>query len=223
MSDNTSGHGVAAVIPREIDRWNWDAFLLNWIWGLGNNTFIALLMFVPGVNFVVPFVLGFKGSAWAWRNKRWQSPEHFRHVQRLWTIWGVIAWVVVLTFIAAVWFGVMAMFKHSEPYQLAVTRLQGNAEAVAVLGTPITTGNSSGSISTSGASGRAELAIPVEGSKARGTLYLRATKDFGAWKLERIELEVEGRRSRINLGEGDRVRLEVPRGQLAIRAASPQN
>ena len=30
-------------IPPEIDRWNWGAFLLNWIWGVGNNTFIALL------------------------------------------------------------------------------------------------------------------------------------------------------------------------------------
>jgi hypothetical protein len=44
--DNTSGQGVGAVVPPEIDCWNWGAFLLNWIWGIGNNTFIALLMFV---------------------------------------------------------------------------------------------------------------------------------------------------------------------------------
>jgi len=30
------------AIPAEIDRWNWGAFLLNWIWGIGNKTFIAL-------------------------------------------------------------------------------------------------------------------------------------------------------------------------------------
>lgn len=41
--ENTSGQGVAAVVPPELDRWNWGAFLLNWIWGIGNNTFIALL------------------------------------------------------------------------------------------------------------------------------------------------------------------------------------
>jgi hypothetical protein len=34
-------------IPPEIDRWNWGAFLLNWIWGVGNNTFIGLLTLIP--------------------------------------------------------------------------------------------------------------------------------------------------------------------------------
>ena len=37
-------------IPPEIDRWNWGAFLLSWIWGVGNNTFIALLSLVPIVG-----------------------------------------------------------------------------------------------------------------------------------------------------------------------------
>ena len=64
-------------IPPELDRWNWGAFLLNWIWGVGNNTYIALLTFVPFVGIVMPFVLGAKGSRWAWRNGRWDNVEHF--------------------------------------------------------------------------------------------------------------------------------------------------
>lgn len=63
--ENTSGGGSNAMVPPEIDRWNWGAFLLTWIWGVGNNTFIALLMFVPFVNIVMWFVLGARGSAWA--------------------------------------------------------------------------------------------------------------------------------------------------------------
>ena len=55
-----------AEIPPELDRWNWGAFFLNWIWGIGNSTYIALLMFVPLVNIVMIFVLGAKGSRWAW-------------------------------------------------------------------------------------------------------------------------------------------------------------
>ncbi len=51
------------VIPPEIRRWNWGAFLLNWIWGIGNQTYIALLALIPGVNLVMLFVLGAKGSA----------------------------------------------------------------------------------------------------------------------------------------------------------------
>ncbi len=69
-------------IPPELDRWNWGAFLLNWIWGIGNNTFVALLTLVPGIGFIMMFVLGAKGSRWAWRNGRWDSIEHFRRVQR---------------------------------------------------------------------------------------------------------------------------------------------
>jgi hypothetical protein len=76
------------VVPPEINRWNWGAFLLNWIWGVGNNTFIALLTFVPFLGLIMPFVLGAKGNAWAWRNGRWDSIEHFKRVQRSWAIWG---------------------------------------------------------------------------------------------------------------------------------------
>jgi hypothetical protein len=60
-------------IPPELDRWNWGAFLLNWIWGVGNNTYIALLVFIPVFGLVMPFVLGAKGSRWAWRNGRWTA------------------------------------------------------------------------------------------------------------------------------------------------------
>jgi hypothetical protein len=217
MESNTSGHGVAAVIPPELDRWNWGAFLLNWIWGIGNNTFIALLMFIPVVNMVMPFVLGAKGSAWAWRNKRWDSADQFRHVQRLWTIWGIVAWVVLLAVIAAAWFGVTAFIKHSEPYQMAIARLQANAEAVSALGTPITAGTPTGRIETSGPTGMADLAFSVEGPKGKGTVYLHATKDLGAWKLDRIQLQVEGRAGRINLGEGDRVQLDDDSVVTALR------
>ena len=88
--ENTSGQGSQAVIPPEIQGWSWGAFLMNWIWGLFNGTYIALLMFVPFVNFVMFFVLGAKGNAWAWRNKKWDSIEHFKAVQRKWAIAGVV-------------------------------------------------------------------------------------------------------------------------------------
>src|SRR3990170_1543286 len=131
--ENTSGQGKAAVVPPEVDRWNWGAFLLNWIWGIGNNTFIALLMFVPFANFVMPFVLG------------------------------------------------------------------ANPQAMAVLAPPIKTGMVQGSINSSGPSGKADISFSVEGQKAKGVVYLDATKDMGQWKANRIELEIEGRPDRIDL------------------------
>ena len=38
------------------------------------------------------FVLGAKGSRWA-AYGRWDSVEHFKRVQRLWAIWGIMIWL----------------------------------------------------------------------------------------------------------------------------------
>jgi hypothetical protein len=102
---NSSGQGKDAIVPEEIKKWNWGAFLLSGFWGLGNGTYIGLLSFVPFTwimldisfwillipVFVISVILGFKGNEWAWRNKRWESVEHFQRVQRKWTQVGVLA------------------------------------------------------------------------------------------------------------------------------------
>jgi len=103
--ENTSGTGRDAAVPAEIDRWNWGAFLLTWIWGIGNNTYIALLSFIPFVNLVMLFVLGIKGSAWAWKNKRWESVEHFKSTQRKWAIAGLV--VCVISFLLGILVGAL--------------------------------------------------------------------------------------------------------------------
>lgn len=70
-------------------KWNWGAFLMNWIWGIGNKTYIALLCLIPGVNLVMIFVLGARGNQWAWKNNRWENAEHFNRVQNLWAAFGL--------------------------------------------------------------------------------------------------------------------------------------
>ncbi len=101
---NTSGQGEAAVIPPEIQGWNWGAFWLSWIWGIGNNVMIALLAFI------VPFwniYLGLKGNELAWRNKQWESVEHFKQVQKKWAVWGLglfIATMALTCVCVGIWF-----------------------------------------------------------------------------------------------------------------------
>jgi hypothetical protein len=99
-------------VPPAVDRWNWGAFLLRWIWGIGNNTFIALLMFVPLANIVMPFVLGVKGSSWALRNKRWDSIEQFKRVQRKWTVWGVIGVALSIALLVGFFFCIKGEIAH---------------------------------------------------------------------------------------------------------------
>jgi hypothetical protein len=191
--ENTSGQGKGAAIPVELKGWNWGAFLMNWVWGIFNKTYIALLTFVPLVGMFMPFVLGFKGNAWAWRNKKWESIEHFRKVQRKWAMWGVITLVVSLVVSAGSVFLLFESLKNSEPYVMAVDKAQLSEEVQKAIGTPIKPGWwMVGNISTEGSNGTAELSIPLEGSKNKGAVYVKATKANNKWKPDQLSFLPEG-------------------------------
>lgn len=200
--DNTSGHGAASHVPPSIRRWNWGAFLLNWIWGLGNGTLIALLMFVPLVNVVFAFVLGAKGSEWAWRNKRWESVAQFQAVQRRWAKWGVIAWLASIALFFALFIGLFAMLKDSDAYRLAQSRLQADERVVEIVGQPFTTGYPMGSIEISGPRGAASLSFGVEGPKGKGIVFVEAVRDLGQWQIRRMVFEEDGTGLRIDVVPG---------------------
>jgi len=106
--------GAAAIaIPDGIKGWSWGAFLLNWIWAIGNKTWIGLLALVPYVGFIMAIVLGFKGREWAWKARQWESVEHFNRVQKKWSFWGV-AIVVVATVIGLVALAIPAYMSYKE-------------------------------------------------------------------------------------------------------------
>ncbi|MEI6757141.1 MAG: hypothetical protein FDX18_06005 [Chlorobium sp.] len=196
---NSSGQGPSAIVPAEVDRWNWGAFLLNWIWGVGNNTFIALLMFIPFAGVIMMFVLGVKGSEWAWRNKRWESVEQFKAVQRKWTKWALIVYAASAVLFGGLFFSVSSSLKDSEAIKMAVTRLESSQEVSQILGKPLTTGMPMGSFEITGPSGSAKLSFSVEGPKGKGTVYLDAVKELGKWKINQIVFEEESTGRRIDL------------------------
>ena len=76
-------------IPQGVKGWSWGAFLLAPFWAIGNKTWIGLLAFIPYVSWVMAVVLGIKGREWAWKNKKWRDIEHFRSVQRRWSVWAI--------------------------------------------------------------------------------------------------------------------------------------
>lgn len=196
---NESGRGEASDVPAEIRGWNWGAFLLSWLWGIGNATPIALLTLVPCAGLVMPFVLGAKGSEWAWQNRRWHGVDDFRRTQRSWAVAGVVTWVAGLAAVVIIAIGASSMLGSSEAYQLAEARLRHNPEIAAVFGEPLETGRVTGSVSVSGPAGEAKIAFDLDGPKAHGTVYVNAKKDKGEWTIEEMEVEVEGREERIRL------------------------
>jgi hypothetical protein len=103
--DNTSGQGSGAALPDGVGGLCWSGFLWNWIWGLLNRVWFSLLVFVPVVGMLVPFVLLLKGRQWAWENKSWESVDHFNSVQRKWTMVGLVLMIGALVLgIAAIMF-----------------------------------------------------------------------------------------------------------------------
>jgi hypothetical protein len=211
---NQPADTMPEAIPAEIDRWNWGAFLLNWIWGIGNNTFIALLVFVPFVGLVMPFVLGAKGSRWAWRNGRWDSVAHFQRVQRKWAIWGVVIWLGAIALFGAIFGGTFYILRDSEAYELGESRLKVSRAATDALGIPISTSFPMGSISTNGATGRAVLNFSATGPKATGRVLLEAIKKDGVWSLTKLTLKVDGRDDVIDLIDGDKNKVEIEGARL---------
>lgn len=102
--ENKSHRDLTENVPAEINEWNWGAFFLNGFWGLGNKTYIALLAFIPVINIFMMFILGFKGNEMAWKNKEWESVEHFKAVQRNWNIAGLGALgLYIILFIMELW------------------------------------------------------------------------------------------------------------------------
>ncbi|HTA66553.1 MAG TPA: cytochrome c oxidase assembly factor Coa1 family protein [Xanthomonadaceae bacterium] len=194
MTENTSGQGSNATVPPEIHGWNWGAFLLTWIWGIGNNVLLALLTLVPIVGLVMWIVLGVKGSEWAWQQKRWDSVEHFRRVQRAWAKWGVVVWLacIVLSaiFVALIFFVVTAAMKGSEPYRMGVDRLHADTAAMTELGTPVTTSFPSGSIHVLNDEGTVDFRIAVHGTSKSGVLYIRGERSEDRWHYDRVDLVI---------------------------------
>ncbi|MFG6485642.1 cytochrome c oxidase assembly factor Coa1 family protein [Roseateles sp. BYS78W] len=197
--ENTSGQGPASRVPPEIRRWNWGAFLLNWIWGIGNNTLAALLVMVPFVGLIWIFVLGAKGSEWAWRNKRWESVEQFHATQRQWAKWGAIVWGASLAVFALIFVLVFGLLKDSEAYKMAQARLAADARIVEIVGQPMSTGIPMGSIQVSGPDGSAQLSFSVEGPRGKGTAYVAARKSLGQWKIEGLAFQEDDTQRRIEL------------------------
>jgi len=198
--ENSSGQGPGSEVPIEIRRWNWAAFFFNWIWGLGNSVYISLLMFIPGVNLIIPFVLGAKGSTWAWQNQKWESVEAFRREQRMWLIIGFSIILGFALFISGFVYFIGSIMKSSDAYQISLDQIQNHPQVIETLGKPIEAGFFvSGSVSIQNSTGNADISYNIEGPKATGKAYVEANKEKGQWLFQSIVVEVNPDGQRIVL------------------------
>lgn len=114
------------------------------------------------------------------------------------SIVGAIVLAGVL-FVAGIFALVFTAIKSSDVYKHAVQVAKHDTRVVNALGAPISEGwFVSGNINVSGSSGNADLAIPIVGNKAKGTIYVAARKSAGLWTYQTLELRVDGQEDRID-------------------------
>lgn len=108
------------------------------------------------------------------------------------------AFILLILFVV----GIFSLIGNSDVCKAAIEKAQANAAVVEGLGEPIKRGwVVQGHIEVSTGSGHADLAIPLSGSKRKGTLYAVAVKSAGLWKFETLQLDIEGDEKRIDLLE----------------------
>jgi len=119
-----SSDGPNGPFPQELNKFNWGAFLLTWIWSIGNSVWIGLLALISPISLIMMFVLGFKGNEWAWKAKKWESVEQFKAVQAKWQKWGII--IFVASIVLGVLMAVLVVFMSI----VAVKNIQVNDYSV---------------------------------------------------------------------------------------------
>jgi hypothetical protein len=130
-----------------------------------------------------------KKDDWLTRNWKWFVP-----------VIVVAAILICCGFMTVFATTISTAMKSSGAYQQAVSITQESPAAKEVLGSPIKPKFwMSGSISENGASGNADLAIPVSGSHGSGTVFVVATKSGGLWDFETLVLVLDDSGERIDL------------------------
>jgi len=102
------------------------------------------------------------------------------------------------------WVLAVAGFRSSDAAQLALLTAGTNPTLIRKIGEPMTSGwlivgNLRKELTT--ASGDAEMAIPVSGPKGDGTLYFKAVRTAGAWRLTELEFGADEDSGRLELLE----------------------
>jgi hypothetical protein len=90
--------------------------------------------------------------------------------------------------------------KSTDVYEEASARAKANSAVIDALGSPITEGFIvSGNTNVNGASGEANLSIPISGPNGKGTIYVAASKSLGRWNYSGLVVEIGKSHQRIDL------------------------
>jgi hypothetical protein len=108
--------------------------------------------------------------------------------------------VLFVAFVASIALIVFSAMKSTDVYKDALARAKANSVVIEALGSPIAEGFLvSGNTNFNGASGEANLSIPISGPKGKGTIYVAANKSLGRWNYAGLIVEIAKTHQRIDL------------------------
>lgn len=118
--------------------------------------------------------------SWWSRNWKWVVPL------------GVVAPILACGgFIGILVTVIFSVMKGSVAYTESVAAVRADPAVVAALGTPIEEGLPRGNIEVNGATGYADLAIPISGPRGDGTIYVSAEKRRGQWHFTTLQVQTD--------------------------------
>lgn len=124
-------------------------------------------------------------------NVRFGGSRRMRIRGPLGCLFGFVMFVCITAFTLGLLATVFGAMRSADVVQQAVTIAQRDTGVVQSLGEPIELGwFISGSISTSGNSGEANITIPISGPNGKGSLYASAYKNNTGWHYMILELTV---------------------------------
>jgi hypothetical protein len=108
--------------------------------------------------------------------------------------------LLFVTFVGSIALIVFSAVKSTDVYKDALALAKTHPSVIEALGSPIKEGFLvSGNTNVNGASGEANLSIPISGPNGKGTIYVAATKSLGRWNYSGLIVEIAKTHQRINL------------------------
>jgi len=105
-----------------------------------------------------------------------------------------------IAFVVSIAVIVFSAVKSTDVYKDALARARVNPSVIEMIGSPIKEGFLvSGNTNVNGASGEANLSIPISGPKGKGTIYVAGSKSLGRWNYSGLIVEIAKTHQRIDL------------------------
>jgi succinate dehydrogenase hydrophobic anchor subunit len=198
----------------KLPRWNWGAFFLTWIWGLGNRSFVGLSLFlvVIGVASVKAMIINY--ASWlnrdwvmqgltylifaymiamhllhGWYGYRWawndESEQSFVRFQRKQRIWGISGAIIWLLLLLSMTSAVYWL-KQNQIFQQSLAIAKNDPILQTYIGKPINVSLWSlrGEVSQQDRTGSAYYKFTAKGQWQSAVVVVEARKEQGVWAIK---------------------------------------